>query len=71
MYLLKHIRIGVNSVINQLIVALVPVTSACLSSFTPGASITAENGFTNSNTNRHLALLCRCIPNGANAKNVL
>jgi len=61
MYLLKHICIGVNSVINRLIVALVPTTSACLSSFTPGALITAKNGFTNSgltyfnidNNNRH------------------
>jgi len=79
MYLLKHICIGVDSVINQLIVTLVPITSACLSSFTPGASITANNSFTKSgltyfnidNNNRHLALLCVCIPNGAGAKNVL
>jgi hypothetical protein len=50
-------------VINQLIVALVPITSACLSSFTPGASITANNGFTKSgltyfkidNSSGHLA----------------
>ena len=33
MYLLKHIYIGVNSVINHLIVALVLTTSACLFSF--------------------------------------
>jgi hypothetical protein len=79
MYLLKHICIGVNSVINQLIVALVPTTSSCLSSFTPGASITAKYGFTNTgltyfniaNNKRHFALLCWCIPNGASAKNVL
>jgi len=56
MYLLKQICIGVHSVINQLIVALVLTTSACLSSFTadagttitqqpvmPGTSITANN----------------------------
>jgi hypothetical protein len=79
MYLLKHICIGVNSVINQLTAALVPTTSACSSLFTPGASITAKNGFTNAgltyfniaNNNRHLALLCMCVPNGVSAKNVL
>ena len=79
MYLLKRICIGVNSVINQLIAALVPTTSACLSSFTPGASITAKNGFTNAAltyfniaiNNRPLALLCVCLPNGVSAKNVL
>ena len=80
MYLLKHICIGVISVINQLIAALVPTTtSACLSSFTPGASITAKNGFTNAaltyfniaNNNRPLALLCVCLPNGVSAQNVL
>jgi hypothetical protein len=78
MYLLKHICIGVNSVIDQLIVALVPTTSACLSSFTPGTSITAQNGFVNSgltyfnidNNNSHLALSCGCLPNWGSAKNV-
>jgi hypothetical protein len=42
MYLLKHICIGVNSVINQLIVALVLTTSACLSSYTADAGATTQ-----------------------------
>ncbi|SEN09940.1 hypothetical protein SAMN05660816_00185 [Niastella yeongjuensis] len=78
MYLLKHICIGVNSVIDLLIVALVPTTSACLSSFTPGTSITANYGLLNAgltyfkidNNKRHLALLYGCIPNGGSAGNV-
>lgn len=49
MYLLKHIC-QVNSVINQLIGALVLTTSACLSSFTTqGSAITAGNGHVNTN----------------------
>jgi hypothetical protein len=60
MYLLKHIYIGVNSVINHLIVALVLTTSACLfSSAYAGTlaqspillrgAITANNGHVNTN----------------------
>lgn len=71
MYLLKQIRMGVYSVVDQLIATLVPATSSCLSSFTSGASITGQNGFTNSNNNWHLALLCMYIPNGVGAKSVL
>ncbi len=61
MYLLKHICIRVYSVFNQLIVALVLTTSACLFSYTtsagsatqapvmPGAETNAGNGHVNTN----------------------
>lgn len=49
MYLLKHICQD-NSVANQLNVALVLTTSACLSSFTTqGFAISANNGHGNTN----------------------
>lgn len=75
MYLLKHICIGVNSVINQLIVTLALTTSACLSSFTPGAGITACNGHVNSdlfncNIDNSNAPFNVGIPNGGSARNV-
>ncbi|THU41403.1 hypothetical protein FAM09_04650 [Niastella caeni] len=59
---MKHIFIGVNSVINQLIVALALTISACLSSISVNAGtisqqpvsqrieITAYNGHVNTNT---------------------
>ena len=61
MYLLKHICIEFNSVINKLIVALVLATSAYLFSpgttgtisqlrFISGAAINSNNGHLNTNT---------------------
>ncbi|OQP60889.1 hypothetical protein A3860_03945 [Niastella vici] len=61
MYLLKHICIEFNSVITQLIVALVLATSAYLFSpgttgtvsqlrFIPGAAINSNNGHVNTNS---------------------
>lgn len=58
MYLLKHICI--NSACNQLIVALVLTTSACLFSHTTSeAEITARSGHVNTN-------LFNCISNKCN-----
>lgn len=75
MYLLKHICIGAHSVINQLIVTLALTTSACLSSFTPGAEITANNGHVNTdlfncNIDNSNAPLNVGIPNGGSTHNV-
>jgi hypothetical protein len=69
MYLLKHICIGVTTGINQLIVTLALIVSACLSSFTPGTEITAHSGHLNSelincNIVSDNALFSVGIPNG-------
>ena len=64
MYLLKHICIEFNSVITQLIVALVLATSAYLFSpgtsgtsfqlrFNSGAAINSNNGHVNTNSNHY------------------
>jgi hypothetical protein len=75
MYLLKHICIGVRAVINQLIVTLTLITSACLSSFTPGAEISAQDGLINTelfycNIIGSNKLFQVGIPNGPGTRNV-